>query len=42
MKKINSIKTILKKSIKKNMWGNNIAIHSVLKNYKTKIPISSI
>jgi hypothetical protein len=41
MKKINMIKTIFKKKlIKKNMWGNTVAIHSVLKNYKTKIPIS--
>jgi len=36
MKKIKSIKIILKKkSFKKTMWGNTIAIHSVLKK-KTK------
>jgi hypothetical protein len=36
MKKIKSIKIILKKkSFKKTMWGNTVAIHSVLKK-KTK------
>jgi hypothetical protein len=50
MKKIKSIKTILeknkKKSLKKqkkNMWGNTVAIHSVLKkNYKATFSTSSI
>jgi hypothetical protein len=36
MKKIKSIKIILKKNhLKKTMWGNTVAIHSVLKK-KTK------
>jgi len=34
MKKIKSIKTILEK---KNMWGNTVAIHSVLKKKTTKL-----
>jgi hypothetical protein len=48
MKKIKSTKTILekknKKTIKKTMWGNTAAIHSVLKkkNYKAKFSTSSI
>jgi hypothetical protein len=48
MKKIKSTKTILekknKKIIKKPMWGNTAAIHSVLKkkNYKAKFSTSSI
>jgi hypothetical protein len=53
MKKINSIKIILKKnrlkkhvgkhcSKKKIIWGNTVVIHSVLKNCKAKISINSI
>jgi hypothetical protein len=48
MIKIKSTKTILekktKKIIKKTMWGNTAAIHSVLKkkNYKAKFSTSSI
>jgi len=41
MKKIKSIKTILEKNIikneKKSMWGNTVAIHSVLKKKTTKL-----
>jgi hypothetical protein len=48
MKKIKSTKTILEKrnhkKEKKTMWGNTVAIYSVLKkkNYKTKFSINSI
>jgi hypothetical protein len=49
MKKIKSTKTILEKKLKTNhkkktMWGNTVAIHSILKkkNYKTKFSTSSI
>jgi len=38
MKKKKSTKTILKKkSEKKTMWGNTVAIHSVLKKKTTKL-----
>jgi len=37
LKIIKLIKIILKKSLKKNMWGNIIAIHSVLKKKTTKL-----
>jgi hypothetical protein len=48
MKKIKSTKTILEKNkqkkTKKTMWGNTVAIHSILKkkNYKAKFSTSSI
>ena len=37
LKKIKSIKIILKKDHKKIMWGNTVAIHSVLKKKTTKL-----
>jgi hypothetical protein len=43
IKIIKSIKIILKKIIKKIIWGNTIAIHSILKkkNYEAKFSSSS-
>jgi hypothetical protein len=43
IKIIKSIKIILKKIIKKIIWGNTIAIHSILKkkNYEDKFSSSS-
>jgi hypothetical protein len=38
-------KQIIKKRVKKTMWGNTVAIYSVLKrkkNYKTKFSTNSI
>jgi hypothetical protein len=37
IKKIKSTKIILKKIIKKTMWGNTVAIHSVLKKKNTNL-----
>jgi len=37
LKKIKSIKIILKKDHKKIKWGNTVAIHSVLKKKTTKL-----
>jgi hypothetical protein len=44
IKIIKSIKIILKKIIKKIIWGNTIAIHSILKkkNYEAKFSSSSL
>jgi hypothetical protein len=44
IKIIKSIKIILKKIIKKIIWGNTIAIHSILKkkNYEDKFSSSSL
>ena len=45
MRKIKSTMTILKKNHKKrkkNMWGNTVAIHSVLKEKTTKLNCQSV
>jgi hypothetical protein len=37
MKKVKSTQIILEKKTKKNMWGNTVAIHNVLKKKTTKL-----